>query len=93
MGSEIGAVAIKAGHRVAGEVGDGDDSGVLLLILSRHGGVDLRGDPRGPGPAIHEGVPGIVGGMVGLHAFLKASRDGAYDAWVFGFDVIDREGI
>ena len=56
-------------------------------------GIDFAWNPRIPWSAIHEGVPGIVAGMVGLRSFFPTSGYGAFHGWVFFVDVIQAERI
>ena len=41
MGAEIGAVAVEAGHQIPGQMGNGDDTAVIVCIRSGTMGIDL----------------------------------------------------
>ena len=56
-------------------------------------GIDLGGNPGRPGAAVHEGVPGVIAGVVGLGAFLPAGSHSALDAGVLFLDVVGKGSV
>ena len=93
MGTEVGAVAIVAGHEIPAQMRDGHNAAVLLGIGRGSMGVDLGGDPGRPGAAVHEGVPGVITGVVGLWPLLPASGYSALDTGILLLDVVGKGGI
>ena len=93
MGTEVGAVAIVAGHEIPAQMRDGHNAAVLLGVGRRGMGIDLGGNPGRPGAAVHEGVPGVIAGVVGLGAFLPAGSHSALDAGVLFLDVVGKGSV
>ena len=79
MGSKIGSISVIAGKQVSGQMWDRHDTAVLCFICCRCMNVLFAGDPWIPWAAIHQCIPGIITGMVGLWAFLPARRYCALD--------------
>ena len=88
MGSEVGAIAVIACQQVSGQVRDCYDTAVLCLISCRCMGVLFGRDPGCPGAAIHEGIPGVVAGMICLGAFLPTGCYRTFYGRIGCFDII-----
>ena len=93
MGAKVGAIAVIAGQQITAQVGNGHDAGVLFFIGCRCVGIGLGGNPGSPGAAVHEGVPGVVAGVVSLRAFFPAGSHGTLNGRVFCLDEVDQVGI
>jgi len=88
MGSEVGAIAVIACQQVSGQVRDCYYTAVLSFVGCRCMGILLGRDPRCPGAAIHEGIPGVVAGMICLGAFLPTGCYRTFYGRIGCFDII-----
>ena len=64
------------------------DTAVLCFIGCRCMGILLGRDPRCPGAAIHEGIPGVVAGMICLGAFFPTGCYRTFYGRIGCFDII-----
>ncbi len=72
---------------------NGHDAAVFCFIGCRSVGVCLGGNPGCPGAAVHEGVPGIVAGVIGLGPLLPTGGNGTLDAGVLLLDIVGQLGV